>query len=63
MAAEIQVCPNCGSGEVSKPAYSLASIAIAMFLIGLPIPFLRKRVHCFDCFTDFPVSKAASVNE
>ncbi len=46
-------CPSCGSLEVSKPKPSRGSMAIAILLIGIPLPFLSKKSHCFDCETDF----------
>jgi hypothetical protein len=40
-------CPKCGSTDVSKPAFTLRSLAIGMLLLGMPIPFMRKQCHCF----------------
>jgi len=46
-------CPNCGSLEVSKPKPSRGAMAITILLIGIPLPFISKKSHCFDCHIDF----------
>lgn len=46
-------CPSCDSLEVSRPKPSRGAIAIAILLIGIPFPFLKKTSHCFDCGIDF----------
>ncbi len=51
------ICPNCSSDNVSKPRYSMAAMAIAILLVGFPIPFLSKTYHCFDCGLNFKVEK------
>ena len=50
-------CPNCGSQEVSKPRLSSSSIAISILLLGFPLPWMVKTIHCFDCGGDFDVKK------
>jgi hypothetical protein len=50
-------CPKCGSSEVTKPKFSRRAMAIAILLIGFPLPFLGKECHCFDCGTDFKYDK------
>ncbi|MFI0431290.1 hypothetical protein [Mariniflexile sp. HMF6888] len=52
MSKELK-CPNCGSLEVSRPKPSRGAMAMAILLIGFPIPFLKKKSHCFDCEIDF----------
>jgi len=46
-------CPKCNSDEVSKPRWSASAIAISILLLGIPLPFLGKVYHCFDCGHDF----------
>lgn len=46
-------CPNCGSLDVSRPKPTRGSMAIAILLLGFPLPFLVKKSHCFDCEKDF----------
>jgi predicted Zn-ribbon and HTH transcriptional regulator len=46
-------CPKCDSDDVSKPKYSAQAFAIAILLIGFPLPFLSRTFHCFDCGCDF----------
>ena len=51
-------CHNCGSYEVTKPTYSNQAIALSILLIGIPLPFISKTYHCFDCGQDFKKKKA-----
>ena len=46
-------CPNCNSGEISKPQISKSAIALSILLLGFPLPFIRKTYHCFECQKDF----------
>ena len=43
------ICPKCGSNNVRKEKFSVAAIALSTLLIGLPIPFLKRKCHCFNC--------------
>ena len=43
------ICPKCGSNNVRKEKFSIAAIALSTLLIGLPIPFLKRKCHCFNC--------------
>jgi len=51
--SKIILCPFCGSEEVSKPQWSAKAFAISVLLIGIPLPFLSKTRHCFNCGKDF----------
>ena len=51
-------CPHCNSYEVTKPAYSNQAIALSILLIGIPLPFISKTYHCFDCGKDFKKKNA-----
>jgi len=46
-------CPNCGSKDVSKPKPSRGAMALAILLLGFPLPFLSKKSYCFDCQSNF----------
>jgi DNA-directed RNA polymerase subunit RPC12/RpoP len=50
---ETRICPNCGSGEVSKPKYSARAFAISLLLLGIPLPFVSRTYFCFDCREEF----------
>ena len=53
----IQTCPHCGSNDVSKPQYSRRMMAISFLLLGFPIPWMSKTIHCFECGEDFKAGK------
>lgn len=59
MKKEIEIkCPTCGSSEeVSKPQISAQAFAIGILLLGVPIPFMSKTYHCFNCGIDFKKNK------
>jgi len=50
-------CPNCGSTEVRQEKISPMMFAVSVILLGFPLPFFRRRYHCFDCDHDFVVGK------
>ena len=52
-----KTCPKCGSEEVSRPKWSPQGIALGILLLGIPLPFLWKEAHCFDCGNDFKVKR------
>jgi hypothetical protein len=54
-------CPNCGSGETSKPQLSRQAIAISILILGFPVPFMSKTCHCFDCGEDFKIKSAGKI--
>ena len=43
------ICPNCSSSDVRREKVSIASFAISFLLLGFPIPFLKRKYHCFNC--------------
>lgn len=47
------VCPFCHSDEVLREKFSLPVFAISVLLLGIPIPFMSRKYHCFDCGRDF----------
>jgi hypothetical protein len=49
----LNICPACGSDELSKPRLSGAAFAISILLLGFPLPFFSKTRHCFNCGLDF----------
>jgi hypothetical protein len=48
IASEI-LCPQCGSDEVRKEKVSAAAFAVSLLLLGFPLPFFKRKHHCFDC--------------
>ncbi len=55
-------CPQCGSEEIFKHKYSKGLI-ISILLLGMPIPFLKKTYHCFECNIDFKLNHEELENE
>lgn len=47
------LCPDCGSEEVSSAKVPAKYLALAILLIGFPLPFLPKERYCFDCGLNF----------
>lgn len=47
------VCPKCGSDDVYKDKLSLKAFVIGILLLGFPLPFFKKKYHCFNCGNDF----------
>ena len=50
-------CPFCHSEEIVKEKFSMPVFAISVLLLGFPIPFLRRKYHCFDCGRDFKLKR------
>jgi DNA-directed RNA polymerase subunit RPC12/RpoP len=50
-------CPHCGSSEISKPRFSASVFAISILLLGVPLSWMSKTIHCFDCGQDFKKKK------
>jgi hypothetical protein len=46
-------CPFCNSENISKPRLSGKAFVISILLLGFPLPFKDKTLHCFDCGKDF----------
>ena len=42
-------CPKCGSDEIRKEKVSAAAFAFSILLLGFPLPFFKRKYHCFDC--------------
>ncbi len=58
MANEKQLisCPQCGSTEIFKQKLPNGKgIIISFFVLGFPLPFLKRTYHCFECNLDFRV--------
>ena len=50
-------CPHCRSDNVRGEKWSRNTMALLVFLIGLPLPIRSKKYHCFDCTQDFVVKE------
>lgn len=55
-------CPQCGSEEIFKNKVS-KGLAISILLLGIPIPFLKKTYHCFECNIDFKLKPKEPEND
>jgi len=42
-------CPKCNSINTRKEDVSAAAFVISILTLGFPIPFLKRKHHCFDC--------------
>ena len=42
-------CPKCNSINTRQEDVSAAAFVISIFTLGFPIPFLKRKHHCFDC--------------
>ena len=51
--ADANICPYCGSAELSKPRLSKKAFVFSLILLGFPIPFMGRTRHCFNCSRDF----------
>ncbi len=51
------ICPNCGSDNISINKKPNSWWAAFLLLIGIPGPFYKKELHCFDCHQDFELDK------
>ena len=47
------ICPNCGSGNVTKIKLNRIWSLVLWFLTSLPIPFPARKYHCYGCHTEF----------
>ncbi len=53
-------CPSCNSKEVSRLRYSKKAFVISVFLLGFPLPFIKRPYYCYDCKKEFKSSKKTS---
>lgn len=44
----VDTCPECGSGDIFRPASLLAGLA-AFFLVGIPYLLRRRERYCRQC--------------
>lgn len=51
------VCPYCQSENVSKKKQPGYIFVFSFLLLGLPLPFLRKSYHCFECGKSWKVKR------
>lgn len=42
-------CPKCGSDNTRQEDVSPAAFVISFLVLGFPIPFLKRKHHCFSC--------------
>ncbi|MES2689261.1 MAG: hypothetical protein V4658_02595 [Bacteroidota bacterium] len=49
----VKMCPYCGSENISKPEISRQAFGLSVLLLGFQLPFLSKKLFCFDCRKNF----------
>ena len=42
-------CPKCHSDNVVKMKKTGYAIMMSIMLLGMPLPFFKKKFYCFDC--------------
>lgn len=42
-------CPGCGSLRIDRARVSRPLAVVSWLLIGIPLPFLRRRSRCLSC--------------
>lgn len=57
MKDEEIICPYCGSDNCYKTRQPSWVMAIFIILLGVPLLFPSRAMHCFDCGTDFKRKK------
>ncbi len=43
------LCPNCGSDDTRRENVSPVAFGLSLLLFGFPIPFIKRKYHCFNC--------------
>ena len=50
---EIENCPNCDSDNCIYKKKSGYMVMLSFLLLGLPLPFFKKKKYCYDCGTEW----------
>lgn len=53
--AHSTTCPYCNSNNVSKKKTPGYIVLLSFLLLHIPLPFMRKTYHCFDCLKEWKV--------
>ncbi|PKA98603.1 hypothetical protein B0O79_2290 [Flavobacteriaceae bacterium MAR_2009_75] len=48
-------CPNCMSGNVTVLRINRIWSLVVLMLVALPIPFRMRKVHCYNCQSQFKI--------
>lgn len=43
------ICPKCHSDNVIRKKQAGFAVMLSIFLLGIPLPFLKRSYFCFDC--------------
>ena len=54
-SAQNIVCPKCKSDNVAVNKKTGYVFVISLLLLGLPIPFIKKKYYCFDCENEWKI--------
>ena len=47
--ADQALCPSCGSQEIYSEKIRRLPVFLSLILLGLPLPFLSRRMACDEC--------------
>jgi len=56
-AVDTIVCPYCNSYNVITKKKAGYVIMFSILLLGLPLPFFKKSLYCFDCGKEWKIQK------
>lgn len=43
------ICPYCSSDNVIRKKQAGYVVMLSIMLFGLPLPYFKKTLYCFDC--------------
>jgi len=49
------ICPYCNSDNIAKKGTPGYILILSIFLLGLPLPFLRTTYYCFNCDKEWKI--------
>lgn len=52
-STEIPRCPECESQKVEYQRWSPTVFFLSLLLLGLPLPFLKRKYQCLDCLSSW----------
>lgn len=50
-----RLCPYCNSENINRTKQPGLLFLVSVFTFGAPLPFLKKKYHCFDCGKEWRV--------
>lgn len=52
---ETLLCPYCNSDNIIKKRQTGYIILVSIFLLGFPLPFMKKSYYCYDCGKEWKI--------